>query len=246
MNPFPTRKTGVALIAAAGASSVFAKSPFSSTVLTQAHEASMTFTLPALPFAKNALEPHMSENTFDYHHGKHHQAYITKLNELLAGSEFEGASLEKIITETAGKADKAALFNNAAQHWNHSFFWRCLKPAGGGKPTGELAAQIDKDFGSYEAFVEAFKTAATTQFGSGWAWLVQEASGKLAVTKTANADLPLAHGQKALLTVDVWEHAYYLDFQNKRPDFVSTFLDKLANWEFAAENFKGEGMKIAA
>lgn len=235
-------KAGVALTAVGGVVSMLP-----ATVLaTSPKEVFMPFSLPALPYAPTALEPHMSAKTFEFHHGKHHQAYITKLNELVAGTELEKASLEDIIMQSAGKADKAPLFNNAAQHWNHTFFWKSMKPNGGGKPTGELAAKIDADFGSYEKFVEAFKTAATTQFGSGWAWLVVDANGKLAVTKTGNADLPMAHGQKALLTVDVWEHAYYIDYQNRRPDFVSTFLDKLANWEFAAENFKGEGMKVAA
>lgn len=205
----------------------------------------MTFTLPELPYAKDALEPHMSAKTFEFHHGKHHNAYVTKLNELVKGSPLEGKSLEEIILASKGNAEKAALFNNAAQHWNHSFFWLCMKPSGGGKPTGELAAKIDAAFGSYDKFAEEFKNAAATQFGSGWAWLVEE-NGKLKVTKTGNADLPLAHGQKALLTVDVWEHAYYLDYQNRRPDFVATFLDKLANWDFAAENLKGEGFKKAA
>ncbi len=210
------------------------------------NEAPMTFTLPPLPFAKDALAPHISAQTFDFHHGKHHNAYVVKLNELIAGTEFEKASLEDIITKTAGDASKAALFNNAAQHWNHSFFWECLTPNGGGKPTGELAAKIDSDLGGYDKFAADFKAAALAQFGSGWAWLVADASGKLKITKTPNADLPLAHGERALLTVDVWEHAYYLDYQNRRVDFVQTFLDKLANWEFAAANLAGKTFKIAA
>ena len=206
----------------------------------------MTFTLPALPYAKDALTPHISANTFDFHHGKHHNAYVVKLNELIAGTEFEKASLEEIIRATAGKAEKAALFNNAAQHWNHSFFWHCLKPNGGGKPTGEVAARIERDLGGYEKFAADFKNAALTQFGSGWAWLVKDASGTLKITKTANADLPMAHGETALLTVDVWEHAYYLDFQNRRPDFVQTVLDSLVNWEFVNANLAGETFKVAA
>ena len=206
----------------------------------------MTFTLPALPYAKDALTPHISANTFDFHHGKHHNAYVVKLNELIAGTEFEKASLEEIIRGTAGKAEKAALFNNAAQHWNHSFFWHCLKPNGGGKPTGEVAARIERDLGGYEKFAADFKNAALTQFGSGWAWLVKDASGTLKITKTANADLPMAHGETALLTVDVWEHAYYLDFQNRRPDFVQTVLDSLVNWEFVNANLAGETFKVAA
>ncbi|MES2984978.1 MAG: superoxide dismutase [Pseudomonadota bacterium] len=206
----------------------------------------MTFTLPPLPYAKDALAPHISAQTFDFHHGKHHQAYVTKLNELVAGSEFEKASLEEIILAAAKDPSKAPLFNNAAQHWNHSFFWHCLKPNGGGKPTGELAKKIDSDLGGYDKFAADFKAAALAQFGSGWAWLVEGADGKLKITKTPNADLPLAHGEKALLTVDVWEHAYYLDYQNRRPDFVQTFLDKMANWDFAAANLAGQAFKVAA
>lgn len=245
MTQNPTRRDVVkagAALSVLGAAASFAPTAFATT----SKEATMTFTLPPLPFAKGALAPYMSANTLDFHYGKHHQAYVSKLNELIAGTEFEKAGLEEIIAKTAGKADKAPLFNNAAQHWNHTFFWHSLKPNGGGKPTGELAKKIDEDFGSYDKFAEAFKNAAATQFGSGWAWLVQDASGKLAVVKTGNADLPLAHGQKALLTVDVWEHAYYLDYQNKRPDFVATFLEKLANWDFALENLKGSGLKVAA
>jgi Fe-Mn family superoxide dismutase len=214
--------------------------------LTPAHEAPMTFTLPPLPFDKAALEPYISAKTFEFHHGKHHNAYVTKLNELIAGTEYEKLSLEDIITKTAGNADKAAIFNNAAQHWNHSFFWQCLKPNGGGKPTGELAAKIDSDLGGYDKFAADFKAAAIAQFGSGWAWLVADKSGKLKISKTPNADLPLAHGERALLTVDVWEHAYYLDYQNRRPDFVQTCLDKLINWEFAASNYAGKTFKVAA
>ncbi|OYW12941.1 MAG: superoxide dismutase [Fe] [Rhodospirillales bacterium 12-54-5] len=205
----------------------------------------MTFTLPPLPFDKAALEPHISAKTFEFHHGKHHNAYVTKLNELIASTEFEKLSLEDIIKKAA-KEDKKPIFNNAAQHWNHSFFWECLKPNGGGKPSGDLANKIDSDLGGYEQFAKDFKEAAITQFGSGWAWLVADASGKLSITKTANADLPLAHDQKALLTVDVWEHAYYLDYQNRRPDFVQTFLDKLVNWDFVAQNYSGNSFKVAA
>lgn len=211
------------------------------------HEARMTtYTLPPLPFAKDALAPHISAETFDFHHGKHHNAYVVKLNELLPGSGFENASLEDIILKTHNDPAKAALFNNAAQHWNHSFFWECLKPNGGGKPTGELAKKIDSDLGGYDTFAADFKNAALTQFGSGWAWLVLNTSGKLEIVKTGNAHLPLAHGSRALLTVDVWEHAYYIDYQNRRPDFVQTFLDKLVNWDFAAKNLQGETFKIAA
>ena len=197
-------------------------------------EESMPFTLPPLPYAENALEPHISAKTLGFHHGKHHQGYVTKLNELVAGTELENLTLVDIIKKTAGDASKAPIFNNAAQVWNHTFYWSSMKPNGGGKPTGEIAKRIDADFGSYEKFAEAFKTAGATQFGSGWAWLVLD-GGKLKVTKTPNADLPMAHNQTALLTMDVWEHAYYLDYQNRRPDYMTTFLDKLINWDFANE-----------
>jgi len=195
----------------------------------------MAHQLPALPYDLDALEPHISRSTLEFHHGKHHAAYVTNLNNLVAGTDLEGKSLEETITAVAGDAAKAGVFNNAAQVWNHSFYWQCIKPAGGGAPSGDLAAKIDADFGSFDAFKEQFKTAGATQFGSGWAWLVLD-GGSLKVTKTANADLPLAHGQKALLTMDVWEHAYYLDYQNRRPDYMSTYLDKLVNWDFVAAN----------
>ncbi len=202
---------------------------------TKTKEETMPFTLPSLPFAENALEPYMSAKTFSFHHGKHHKAYVDNLNKLIAGTDMEKASLEEIIKATTKDSTKQGIFNNSAQVWNHTFFWNSMKPNGGGKPSGNLAKKIDSDFGSLDKFKEDFKTAATTQFGSGWAWLVSD-GGKLKIIKTANADLPLAHGQKALLTCDVWEHAYYLDYQNRRPDFVSTFLDKLVNWDFAAKN----------
>lgn len=197
----------------------------------------MTFTLPPLPYETNALEPHMSANTFSYHYSKHHQAYVTNLNKLVEGTDLAGKSLEEVIQISAKDATKQGIFNNAAQVWNHTFFWHSMKPNGGGKPTGDLADRINKDFGSYEKFAEEFKNAAVTQFGSGWAWLVVEGD-KLKITKTGNADTPIVHNQKPLLTVDVWEHAYYLDFQNRRPDYVSTFLDHLANWDHAAELLK--------
>ena len=196
---------------------------------------SMAHTLPALPYGLDALEPNISRSTLEFHHGKHHAAYVTNLNNLVAGTDLEAKSLEDTITAVAGDAGKAGVFNNAAQVWNHSFYWQCMKPGGGGQPTGALADKINADFGSYEAFVEQFKTAGATQFGSGWAWLVLD-GGTLKVTKTANADLPLAHGQKALLTMDVWEHAYYLDYQNRRPDYMTTYLEKLVNWDFVAAN----------
>ena len=194
----------------------------------------MAFELPELPYAKDALTG-VSAETLDYHHGKHHNTYVNTLNDMGAGTEHEGASLEDVI--------KAAeihtpLFNNAAQHWNHSFFWKCMAPGGGGAPTGEVGDAINSSFGSYDAFVEEFATAAKTQFGSGWAWLVQDDSG-LKVTKTANADLPLKHDAKALLTLDVWEHAYYIDFRNARPDHIKNFLDSVVNWDFVAQNLAG-------
>lgn len=197
----------------------------------------MAFELPALPYAEDALEPYYSARTFSFHQGKHHKAYVDNLNKLIAGTELESKSLEEIILAAAGDPAKAGLFNNAAQVWNHTFFWHCMKPGGGGKPAGELAARIDATFGSYEKFAEQFKAAAVGRFGSGWGWLVLEA-GELKIVSTPNAETPLAKGQKALLTVDVWEHAYYLDYQNRRPDFVQAFLDHLVNWDFVAENLK--------
>lgn len=196
----------------------------------------MAFELPALPYEKNALEPHMSANTFDFHHGKHHNTYIVNLNGMLDGSDLADASLEDIIKASAGDPAKAGMFNNAAQVWNHTFFWNSMKPNGGGAPTGELAAKIDSDLGGFDAFKDAFKAAGATQFGSGWAWLVVGDGGKLEVVKTPNAETPLTQGKTPLLTCDVWEHAYYLDYQNRRPDFLAAFLDNLANWDFAAEN----------
>ena len=195
----------------------------------------MAHQLPTLPYSLDALEPHISRSTLEFHHGKHHAAYVTNLNNLVAGTDLDGKSLEDTILAVSGDASKAGVFNNAAQVWNHTFYWQGMKPGGGGAPIGELAAKIDADFGSFDAFKEQFKTAGATQFGSGWAWLVLD-NGALKITKTGNADLPLAHGQKALLTMDVWEHAYYLDYQNRRPDYISTFLDKLVNWDFVASN----------
>lgn len=201
---------------------------------TPTNEASM-FTLPSLPYAQNALEPYISANTLSFHYGKHHQAYVTNLNNLVKDTPLAGKSLEEVIMASAKDPAKAGVFNNAAQVWNHTFYWHSMKPNGGGKPAGAIAKKIDADFGGYDKFAEAFKQAGATQFGSGWAWLVLD-GGKLKVTKTGNADLPMAHGQKALLTMDVWEHAYYLDYQNKRPDYIATFLDKLVNWEFVERN----------
>jgi Fe-Mn family superoxide dismutase len=192
----------------------------------------MTIELPALPFAPDALESRgLSKETIDYHYGKHHQTYVTNLNGLIEGTELSDASLEEII---AAKDVGDGVFNNAAQVWNHTFYWNCLSPGGGGEPGGDLGEQINSAFGSYSAFADEFSTAAKTQFGSGWAWLVDD--GGLKVQKTANADLPLKHGVNALLTIDVWEHAYYIDWRNARPDYIANFLDKLVNWDFVAQN----------
>lgn len=197
----------------------------------------MSVTLPELPYAKDALEPHISAKTLEFHHDKHHNAYVVNTNKLIEGTDLANASLEEIIKSTAGNTEKTGIFNNAAQVWNHTFYWNCMKKNGGGKPTGEIAERINKDFGSYEKFLEEFKNAGATQFGSGWAWLVIR-NGKLEVMKTSNADTPIAHGITPLLTVDVWEHAYYLDYQNRRPDYLSIFSDNLINWDFVNSNIK--------
>ncbi|HOT82404.1 MAG: superoxide dismutase [Defluviicoccus sp.] len=195
----------------------------------------MAFELPPLPYAKDALAPHISANTLDFHHGKHHNAYVTNLNNLTKDTPLASESLEGVIRAVAGDASKAGVFNNAAQVWNHTFYWNCMKPGGGGQPSAAVASALVSAFGSFEKFKEEFKNACVTQFGSGWGWLVV-ADGALKISKTANADLPLAHGQTALLTCDVWEHAYYLDYQNRRPDYVQVFLDNLVNWDFVAQN----------
>ncbi len=195
----------------------------------------MPFELPKLPYAKSALAPHISENTINFHHGKHHQAYVTNLNNLIAGSDLADKSLEEIIAISAGDNNKAGIFNNAAQVWNHTFYWHSMKPNGGGKPSGKVLDKITSDFGSFENFVTEFKSAGATQFGSGWAWLVLD-EGKLKVVKTGNAQTPLTSQAKPLMTMDVWEHAYYLDFQNARPSYIDTFLNHLVNWDFVAEN----------
>ena len=192
----------------------------------------MAITLPDLPYAKDALEPHISARTLEFHHDKHHQAYVTNLTKLIAGTDMENMSLEEIIKKSAADAAKAGIFNNSAQVWNHTFYWNCMKKNGGGKPGAKLLAKIDAAFGGFDKFIEEMKNAAVTQFGSGWAWLVLDGDS-VKIMKTSNADCPLAHGQKALLTIDVWEHAYYLDYQNRRPDYVATFFEKLVNWEFA-------------
>jgi superoxide dismutase, Fe-Mn family len=191
--------------------------------------------LPPLPYADSALDPVISANTLGFHYGKHHKGYVDNLNKLLAGTELAGLSLEQLINETAGKADKAAIFNNAAQTWNHTFYWRSLRAKGGGEPPAALKQKIETSFGNLDACKNELATAATTQFGSGWAWLVLEGD-KLKVVKTGNAETPLTKGAKPLLTIDVWEHAYYLDYQNRRADYVNAVLDKLINWDFAAEN----------
>ncbi len=190
----------------------------------------MVFDLPPLPYEMNALEPYISTTTMEFHYGKHHRTYVDNLNKLVKGTRFEEMPLEKIVKETAGNPEFTAIFNNAAQAWNHDFFWKSMSPNGGGAPKGELAEKINRDFGSYENFRQEFKNAATTQFGSGWAWLAEK-DGKLQVVKTSNADTPLAHGLTPLITVDVWEHAYYLDYQNRRADFVDAYLDHLVNWK---------------
>lgn len=197
----------------------------------------MAFTLPPLPYGHDALEPYLSERTLDFHYGKHHQAYVTNLNNLLTdATDLANATLEEIIIQTAQVSSRSSIFNNAAQVWNHTFLWNSMTPNGGGEPQGALALKINEDFGNFSEFKNAFKQAGVTQFGSGWAWLVIE-NEKLKITKTGNADLPMIHGQVALLTCDVWEHAYYLDYQNRRPDYLDIFLNHLVNWRFAEENF---------
>lgn len=197
----------------------------------------MAFVQEPLPYDFNALASYgISGETFEYHYGKHHKAYVDNLNKLVDGTELADKSLEEVIKIAYKDSSKAGIFNNAAQVWNHTFFWNSQKPAGGGAPSGELASKIEKDFGSLDKFKEEFTTAATTQFGSGWAWLVDD-GGTLKVIKTPNAENPVAYGQKAILTLDVWEHAYYIDFKNARPAFIKNFLDQLVNWEFAAQNF---------
>ena len=193
----------------------------------------MKLELPELPFAKDALAPHMSADTLDFHHGKHHNAYVVKGNELLEGAGLEADSLEKLVMQAA-KAG-GGLFNNVGQHYNHSFFWNSISPSGGGQPTGSVADAINASFGSYENFKAEFVGAGVGQFGSGWVWLAAEGE-TLKIVKTANADTPLTEGLRPILVCDVWEHAYYLDFQNRRPDFLSSFLDNLVNWEFANQN----------
>lgn len=191
----------------------------------------MAFQLPELPFERDALEPHISKETLDYHYGKHHNTYVVKLNGLVEGTEQENKSLEEIIRTSEG-----GIFNNAAQVWNHTFYWHCLSPNGGGKPTGELADAIDQTFGSFDEFVAKFSDMAVNNFGSSWTWLVKNSDGSLEIVNTSNAGTPMTNGQKALLTCDLWEHAYYIDYRNVRPDYLKAFW-ALANWEFVADNF---------
>jgi Fe-Mn family superoxide dismutase len=192
----------------------------------------MAHTLPPLPYAQDALAPHLSKETFEYHHGKHHQAYVTNLNNLIPGTEFENLSLEEIIKKSSG-----GIYNNAAQIWNHTFFWNCMKPQGGGAPKGKLADAINAKFGSYDAFKEAFTKSAVGNFGSGWTFLVKKSDGSVDIVNMGPAGTPLTTGDTALLTVDVWEHAYYIDYRNARPKFVEVFLSSLVNWDFAEQNF---------
>ena len=203
--------------------------------LSEAAQAASPHVLPPLPYAENALEPVITANTISFHYGKHHKAYVDNLNKLVAGTEYADLSLEKIITGTARRPEKAAIFNNAAQIWNHTFYWNSMKPKGGGEPPAALKQRIDASFGSVDACKKELAGAAVSQFGSGWAWLVLDGD-KLKIVKTANADTPLTTGVKPLLTIDVWEHAYYLDCQNRRADYVNAVLDKLINWEFALQN----------
>ena len=195
----------------------------------------MEHQLPQLPFAIDALAPHMSQETLEYHHGKHHQAYVTNLNNLIKGSEYEALDLEAIVK----KAPAGGIYNNSAQVWNHTFFWNCLKPAGGGAPGGALAAAIDAKWGSFAEFAKAFQASAVGNFGSGWTWLVKKADGSVDIVNLGAAGTPLTTGDTALLCIDVWEHAYYVDYRNQRPKFVETFLAQLANWTFAEKNFAG-------
>jgi len=193
----------------------------------------MSFELPSLPYANDALAPYMSAETLDFHHGKHHQTYVTNLNNLIKDTDLQNSSLEEIVVKSAKETSMAGIFNNAGQHWNHILFWQCMKPNGGGAIPSELEKKLNEDFGSVDKFKEAFIQAGTTQFGSGWAWLAVN-NGKLVVTKSANASNPLVDGMKPILGCDVWEHSYYIDYRNKRPDYLKAFLDSLVNWEFVA------------
>ncbi|MDP1651649.1 MAG: superoxide dismutase [Rhodocyclaceae bacterium] len=217
------------LLASAGIATSLALGGFSRSAHAAAHA------LPPLPYADNALDPIISANTIGFHYGKHHKGYVDNLNKLIAGTEFADMPLDKIVIATAGKADKAAIFNNAAQIWNHTFYWNSLKPKGGGEPPAALKQMIEASFGSVEACKKELAATTVSQFGSGWGWLVLD-GGKLKIVKTGNAEVPFTAGMKPLLTIDVWEHAYYLDYQNRRADYVNAVLDKLINWEFALQN----------
>jgi Fe-Mn family superoxide dismutase len=218
------------LVASAGAAAWLAMGG-----LSRKAQAASPHVLPPLPYAENALEPVITANTIRFHYGKHHKGYADNLNKLVAGTEYADLPLEKIVTATAGRSDRTAIFNNAAQLWNHTFYWKSMRARGGGEPPAALKQKLEASFGSVDAFKKELAAAASSQFGSGWAWLVV-AGDKLKVVKTANADLPMTAGMKPLLTIDVWEHAYYVDYQNRRADYVNAVLDKLINWEFALQN----------
>jgi superoxide dismutase, Fe-Mn family len=199
----------------------------------------MQITLPDLSFPKNALEPYISARTLEFHHDKHHKAYVDNANKFLSGSPYESeTSSETIIQKAANNPKEISIFNNVSQAWNHAFLWNCMKAGGGKAPSGDISSKINSDFGSYEKFIEELKNAAATQFGSGWAWLALDSTNKLKVIKTANADNPLTQKMKPILTIDVWEHAYYLDYQNRRPDYVSAFIENLINWDFVNAQLK--------
>jgi Fe-Mn family superoxide dismutase len=200
-------------------------------------KAKPSFTLPELPYGENALEPVISARTLSFHHGKHHAGYVAKLNELVESSPYVGQPLNEVVRRATKDPTAKAIFNNAAQAWNHDFYWRSMRPKGGGTPGNMLRAAIERDIGGLTEFNKAFAKAAAGEFGSGWAWLVVGKEGKLKIATTDDADTPIARGEKPLLTIDVWEHAYYLDYQNRRPDYIAAWLDKLVNWEFAAKNF---------
>jgi superoxide dismutase, Fe-Mn family len=231
-NTIVTRRQFLTAAGAATVAVAFSKFP-------RFAHAGISHVLPPLPFAENALEPVISAKTISFHYGKHHKAYVDNLNKLIAGTEFADMPLVKIIAATAGKPDKVGIFNNAAQDWNHTFYWQSLRPNGGGEPPAGLKQKIEASFGNVDACRKELANAAVTQFGSGWAWLVKDGD-KLKVVKTGNADTPLTSTMKPLLTIDVWEHAYYLDYQNRRADYVNAVITKLLNWEFAAENFNKE------
>ncbi len=227
------RREFITRIGAAGAVATIALNDTGE--LFPAAQAASQISLPPLPYPQNALAPVITENTISFHYGKHHLAYVNNTIKMITGTELEKASLEDIVKRTAGRPEQAGLFNNAAQVYNHTFYWHSMKPGGGGEPHGKMAKKINESFGSYQKFVEAFSSAAASQFGSGWAWLIEE-GGKLKVVKTSNAETPLTTSAKPLITIDVWEHAYYLDYQNRRADYIKAFVEKLLNWDFAEKN----------